>query len=183
MSLRAVGIRLKLVPPAAPPVQILRDYVGAKQHGDLLCWAACVESALRSPPNHQYVTQAELAKLHIYECRSIYYDADIRGTECDEQMDSDRMTTVWYDAGFTGVEFSTDIPEPLGEFVAEELCQRGPIQAWIDQRHGVMIYGYRKYADGKEEVLEMDPQPSVRDYWRSLESASLWTGLWRGLHA
>ena len=185
MSLRAVGFRLELTPPVDPSIQVVREYVGAKQYGSLLCWAACVESVLKSPPNDRHVMQAELARRYIYQCRTLHYGYNIRHSHCNQAIETDRMTAVWYDVGFENVNFKSEaeMPERLGAFVAEELCERGPIQAWIDQRHGVMIYGYRRYADGKEEVLEMDPQPSHGTYWRSLRPNSRWTGLWSGLRA
>lgn len=182
MPLKAEGRLLTLVPAGDPLIGVTRDFVGVSQLGHSLCWAACVESALASLPNRKKVSQSRLARQFIRSCRTPYRGRTIRNTRCDKAIPAQEMASVWRHAGFSGAEL-IEVPDDLGSFLVNELYRKGPLQAWVDRFHGVMIYGFREKANGKQKVLTMDPQPGIGDGWRSLRGSSKWSAIWSNLHA
>ena len=155
-------------------------FAGVTQQGHSLCWAACVESAIASVSGTTVLSQPRLAHRFIRSCDVELDRRTIRGSRCDEAIPVGEMLFIWRSLGFSKAE-RRPIPNDLGKFLVSELANGRPVQVWVDEYHGVMVYGYEKTLEGKERVLIMNPQPGIGNGWYSLRSHSRWSAVWSGL--
>ena len=179
MALREIGYAITLE-VSAPLIEeyLISGYQDEDQIDDKLCWAACISSALTSikaPIEHQ-LSQQQLA------CRFIctdmrQYDKDY----CNRPLMFDEVAPVWRDVGFCEVEVKELTNLDYGHLISKEIAEERPVQAYADNVHAVMVYGYQKREDGKEEVLIMDPQNGVDSRWRTIDDILDWGALWYGL--
>ena len=166
--------------PSAYYFQRQLPFVSVTQRGNYLCWAACVVSAVESLGNGRRLTQFVLARRFLSSCNGELGSWKIRGTRCDRALPVERMVSVWQYAGFPHAELRPTVLD-IRRCVADELANGRPVHAWIDEYHGVMLYGYKRAANGEEKVLVMDPQAGFADGWRALAPHSRWSAVWTGL--
>ena len=172
------GIPLTLRQPQFTAEYELR-FQPLTQRGDHLCWAACVESVLWSMSATR-TNQSLLARQFLPSCRVVLPVRDLQGSRCDEPLQATMMSTVWSQVGCEDPQKEM-IGESLSARLVSELSNGSPVQAWVNNYHAVMLYGYRRKEYGTESVLVMDPQRGYGDYWRALDVSRHWSAIWTGL--
>lgn len=179
MALQKMGPVLTLKLSAAVDEEyLIAPYRSVSQIDARLCWAACITSAIGTVwrPQPRRVSQREIARQ--VACPNL---SQYNARRCNKWIKVSQVASVWTANGFIGLVYKElDISE-LGAGVSAEIAERRPVQAYVDNRHVVMIYGYRIRGDDSEEVLVMDPMRGVRDQWRDVDDSLEWKGLWTGI--